>query len=198
LVLGILALLVGAVVPGHLGQISDTLVRKPAASGTVGLLTAIAGPSLILLLAIVSFLLTFVCIGLLGWPIVFMLPVVLAAGVLLGWVSIGTLLGRRLAVWLKLTNRSAPLVAALGTVVLTLAAALLGSLPFWLGGWVWRLVTLLVLCAGLGAVALTRFGTRPYPQMEAGLGKKVPAVLETLPASEEERFDAAYEDLPAD
>jgi hypothetical protein len=63
---------------------------------------------------------------------------------------------------------------------LTLALGLLGELPFYLGGWFWGLAGVLIACAGLGAVALTRFGTRPYPPTAAVANEKVDSVLETL------------------
>jgi hypothetical protein len=61
-----------------------------------------------------------------------------------------------------------------------LVVGLLTSLPFWLGGPVW-LAFLVACCAGLGAVALTRFGTRPYPMVSMPNDDKLVEVLETLP-----------------
>jgi len=185
---GILALITGYVAPNHLGQVSNTLKRKPIAGGVVGFLTMIAVPSLGAILAVIAFILSFVCIGLLGWPILFILMIAFAIALLLGWVAAGNLFGQRLAVWLKLTNRSLPVTAALGTAMLTLAAGLLSSLPFWLGGWFWSILAFLTLCAGLGAVALTRFGSRPFPIWAAENGEKVDAVLETLPVEDDEDF----------
>ena len=181
LVMGVLALLAAALAPAQLGQVRQTLIRKPAASGAVGLLTAIAVPSLAAILLLISIVLTIVCIGLLGFPIVLVMVIGLAAAALLGWIAAGTWLGERLAGWLKLANRSLPVIAALGTTMLTLAAGVLSSLPFLLGGWLWAIVAVAVACGGLGAVALTRFGTRSYPLAAAGVDSKVDIVLETLP-----------------
>ncbi|MCI0397184.1 MAG: polymer-forming cytoskeletal protein [Chloroflexi bacterium] len=163
LILGLLALVMAALLPGHLAQVSDVVRRKPVASGTVGLLTAVAGPSLIALLAVLSGLLSLICVGILGFPIVIVLSVILGAALLVGWVAVGNLLGERLAVAMNLTNRTLPVTAALGTAVLTLATGFLSLLPFWLGGWLWALAAFVLACAGLGAVALTKFGSRPYP-----------------------------------
>ncbi len=185
LIFGILALVAAAVLPGHLGQVSRTIKDKPAASGAVGFLTLIASVSAIVLLAILSAILMLVCIGFLGIPVVIALSVALGAALLLGWIAIGTWLGERLAAWLKLQNQSLTVTTALGTAVLTLAAALLSALPFWLGGWLWAMLAFLVGCAGLGAVALTRFGTRPYPVHAQAEGDKVAAVLEMLPDEDE-------------
>jgi hypothetical protein len=163
LVFGILALVAAAVIPNHLGQVSRTLRRKPAASSAFGFLTLGAMVVAIVTLAAVSAILILVCIGLLGIPIVIALAVGLGAALILGWIATGSWLGERLATWLKLQNRSLVVTTALGTAVLTLASALFSSLDFWLGGWLWSLLAFLVACAGLGAVTLTRFGTRPYP-----------------------------------
>ncbi len=185
LLLGMVALAVGYLAPNQLNQVSDTLRKKPAASGVVGVLTVIAIPTLVTILLILSAILIIICIGLLGFPIALALMIAFAFGMVLGWIAAGTLLGQRLARWLKLSNRSLPVTAALGTAILTLAAGLLSSLPFLLGGWFWTLAGILIGCAGLGAVALTRFGTRSYPVVATDNEQKVEVVLETLPVEEE-------------
>jgi hypothetical protein len=185
LLLGMVALAVGYLAPNQLDQVSHTLRKRPAASGVVGVLTVIAVPTLVTILLIISAILIIVCIGLLGFPIALALMIAFAVGMVLGWIAAGTLLGQRLARWLKMSNRSLPVTAALGTAVLTLATGLLGSLPFLLGGWFWTLAGILIGCAGLGAVALTRFGTRSYPVLATASGEKVETVLETLPDEDE-------------
>jgi hypothetical protein len=175
LVLGFLAFVAASLLPNHLQQVKGAVQQKPVASGFVGLLTAVAIPSLVALLLPVSILLTLVCIGLLGFPIMFALLLGLGAGALLGWITLGNLLGERLAGPLKLKNRSMPVTATLGTVILTFVIGLMG---FGEG-----MVTFLVVCVGLGATALTKFGTKSYP-LAAGNGPKVTAVLETLPVTE--------------
>lgn len=186
LVFGILALVAAAVLPNHLGEVTRTLKGRPAASGAVGFLTLIATISAIVLLSILSGILILVCIGLLGIPIVIALAVGLGAALLLGWIAAGAWLGERLASWMKLQNRSMTMTTALGTAVLTLAAALLSAFPFYLGGWLWSLLAFLVCCAGLGAVALTRFGTRPYPAGGTGLpDDKVSEMVAMMPDEED-------------
>jgi len=185
LVFGILALVAAAVLPNNLGEVSRALKGKPAASSAVGFLTLIAMISAIVLLSILSAILVLVCIGLLGIPIVIALSVGLGAALILGWISAGAWLGERLAGWLKLQNRSLTVTAAVGTAALTLAAALLSAFPPLLGGWLWSLLAFLVACAGLGAVALTRFGTRPYPlDSVEPPSDKVAAMVAMLPDDE--------------
>lgn len=185
IMLGLLALIVAALIPTQLNQVSDVIVRKPVASGTVGVLTAMAGPFAIAILAAVSGILVLACgLGLLGFPIVLVMSIALAFGLLLGWIAVGTLLGERLAEAMKLTNRSLPVVAVLGTVVLTLLTSVMSELPFLLGGPLWGLLAVVIGSAGLGAVALTKFGTRAYPVGVSANGEKIAAVLETLPVED--------------
>jgi hypothetical protein len=179
--MGLIALAVAYLTPNNLNQVGQTLREKPGASGAVGVLSFIAVPTVGLLLLFLSILLTIICIGILGYPIVIAIFIAFVAALLLGWVAIGTLFGRRLARWLKLTNRSLPVVAGLGTVVLTLAVSLLTELPFFLGGPLWGFAAFIAGCVGLGAVALTRFGTRPYPMVSMPNDEKMDEVLETLP-----------------
>jgi hypothetical protein len=181
LLMGLIALAVAYLTPNNLNQVGQTLREKPGASGAVGVLSLIAVPTVGLLLLFLSILLTIICIGILGYPIVIAIFIAFVAALLLGWVAIGTLFGRRLARWLKLTNRSLPVVAGLGTVVLTLAVSLLTELPFFLGGPLWGFAAFIAGCVGLGAVALTRFGTRPYPMVSMPNDEKMDEVLETLP-----------------
>ncbi len=177
LILGFLAFVIASLLPRHLSRVEETVRRKPVASGSVGLLTAVAVPSLVALLLPVSIILTFVCIGLLGFPIMLALLLGLVAGALLGWVTVGNMLGERLVVPLKLEDRGMPVTAALGTVVLTFVIGLMG---FGEG-----VVSFLVVCVGLGATALTKFGTQAYPAMNREISEKVPETLETLLAIEE-------------
>lgn len=180
ILLGILALIVTAVFPRQLQQVSDAIRRKPAASGAVGVLTAVAGPSLIVLLLVV---LAITCVGLLLYPAVFLLALALFAAALLGWIAVGDVLGRMLLRSLSVKSASLPLTAALGTTVLTLLFGGLGLLPF---VWGESLVIILLVSVGLGAAALTQFGTKPYPPTRAlpENPDKVSAAIKTVPPEE--------------
>lgn len=191
LMMTLLAFGVATVLPNHLSQVEYAVQRKPMASGIVGLLTAVAVPALIIVLTFFSALLLIVCIGILGFPIVFALAVALAYGMTLGWVTMGSLTGRWLADKLNMADRRLPVTAALGTAVLTFSIGLIGALPFMTGEW---LLNVIIGSIGLGAAMLTRFGTRPYP-LSAGWKKvvensitedpdKITAVLETLPVDD--------------
>lgn len=165
LLLGLLALVATAIFPNQLAQVEYTIRRKPAASGAVGFLTAIAGPSL---LALSSLLVLLTC-GLL-LPAWIILAVLLVAAAVLGWVALGEIFGRYITRLLRLQNQSTAVTAFLGTTVLSLLLGTLGLLPFIFGE---SLIFVLLLCVGLGAAALTQFGTRAYPRDMVKAGVEV-------------------------
>lgn len=108
----------------------------------VGCLTLLVAPMLFLLLLIT----------LIG-PVI--LVIALAAAWIFGWTAIGYLAGQKIMEALKVRE----IAPALAVVVGVLLLALIGQVPC-LGG---LLSVLLIGPLGLGAVVLTRFGTRPYP-----------------------------------
>ncbi len=183
LLFSLLGLFVGAVMPNQLRRIVATARAKPVVSGLTGVLTAVAVPSLIVLLIPLSLLLTLICIGLLGFPIMFLLALGLVLGSVLGWVVVGTWLGLRLY-----GGKEQRIVraAALGTGTLPLIMGVLGLLPLVFGE---SLLVFVLVSLGLGAVTLTQFGMKPYPrQPRAGTPPdgldpdKVDIVLNTLPS----------------
>ena len=175
---GLFALVAATVFPQQLARIEGAIRRKPAASGTVGALTGVAAVSLGTILLVISSVLLIVCIGLLGFPIVFGMGLLLAAGVVMGWVALGKMLGDWLAARIKLKNASAVTAATLGTVALTFVLTFLQAIPFVFGT---QLVIIVLASVGLGAAALTKLGTRPYPLLApAGNAAKVDDVLATI------------------
>lgn len=185
LLLGVLALVVTAIFPRQLQQVGNTVRERPAASGAVGFLTAIAVPSLLALLLLV---LAITCVGLLLYPAVFLLALVPLAALLLGWVAVGERFGSWLARTFNRTQPSLVATAALGTAILTLSLGLLALVPpFSIGGGftVW-LVGMILASVGLGAAVLTKLGSKPYPPA-SGMPAKVEGVLETLPKDDTER-----------
>lgn len=184
LLFGFLGFLVAAVAPIPLGRIVSTTRNKAAVSGAAGVLTAVAVPSLIVLLIPLSILLTIVCIGLLGFPIILLLALGLFVGGFLGWIAVGTALGERL---FNRGDKGTGIrrTAALGTATLTFGLGMLGLLPI---DFVTGLLVFIFSAIGLGAVALTQFGMKPYPRRVAagtpGNGEdpdKLDTVLQTLP-----------------
>ena len=183
LLFGILAFAVVSLAPNHLSQVESALKRKPVASGTVGFLTAVAVPTLAVLLSVISAVLLLICIGIVGFAVVFALLAGLGVATLFGWIAVGDLLGQWLAQRTNRQKMSPALVAALGTFTLTFGLGLFGLIPFMIGE---GLVGMIITFVGLGAVTLTKFGTQPYPLVRI-VGEnqdKVTAVLNTLPDSD--------------
>ena len=185
--LGILAFVVASFAPRQLRRTREAVQAKAIVSGTVGLLTAVAIPSIIAILAPISAILVLACgIGLLGFPVIIALAVGLAIGALFGWVTIGSLFGQKISQWLNINPTSLPLVTALGTAVLTFIINMLDVLPFFPGE---GLLAGIFICIGLGATALTHFGTKTYPRLSGPAiadgpvenSAKVTAVFDTLP-----------------
>jgi hypothetical protein len=135
--LGIAAILLA---PRHMERIASTASTDPVVSVGVGLLTlvvaALAGGVLILACGL----------GLLVWLATFL-------GWLVGWLTVGLWLGRRLLQALRVHTASSLVEVALGVFLLTVAARLpcIGIVVGFSAG-----------ALGLGAVVLTRFGARPY------------------------------------
>jgi hypothetical protein len=157
-IVAMLALLVVLFWPTQTARVSAAITSAPAASGALGFLTLIAVPVLIVLTAITICLIPVSLVGML----------IFAAAVLLGWLAMGMLVGARLTAALNLRNLSPAVSAAMGTFLITLVVSLLDATGdlLWSVGWmaacITTIVPLLLVCIGLGAVMLTRFGTQPY------------------------------------
>jgi hypothetical protein len=106
-----------------------------------GCLTLLVAPMLFLLLLIT----------LIG-PVI--LAIALAAAWIFGWIAVGYIAGEKVLEAFKLRE----IAPALAVVAGVLLIALVGQVPCI--GW---LLGLLIGTLGVGAVVLTRFGTRPYP-----------------------------------
>lgn len=179
IVFGLLAMLLASVFPQNLERMSTAVRQKPVAMGVVGVLTSIAVPSLMVILAILTAILIFVCIGLLGIPILLAMGLGLAAGLFVGWAIVGSMVGEWLTERLNVKGRSHAFTVGFGTAVLTLGLGLIGaiiSFPEAIAGFAIGMV-------GLGSAALTQFGRKSYPRnseppVDDG---KIDIVLQTLP-----------------
>jgi hypothetical protein len=146
----ILALLGMAIVtfwPTQTARVGETIVTAPVPSLGVGCLIFPLAAS------VAIFVLITICLA----PLMPVVVLLVVAGSLFGWVALGTLWGRRLTRWMGV-HRATPLAAAgVGVFVLSVVAAALGAIPC-LG----FIVTLGAASIGLGAVALSRFGTTSH------------------------------------
>lgn len=148
LALAALALVVSLFWPKGVERLGQTAMHQPVLVFLVGLLSWIVGLGLFVVLAITICLI----------PVALLVGLALLVAALLSWVMVGWLVGRKLLAMLNLRNVTVVVEAAVGTLLLATVYFLVGILPcteFILG--------VLIVSVGLGAIVLTRFGTRPYP-----------------------------------
>ncbi len=169
-VLSVMALAIGALWPDQTTRVSAAIATAPAVSGLLGVLTLVAVPIVLALLALT------ICLA----PVSLLGVVAYVAAMLFGWVALGLLLGNRLAAAFKWNLPTAG-ATLLGTFLITLVASPLWVLPGLncLG----IPLVLILACIGLGGVVLTRFGSTPYL---SGLGfapaPVTPAPVAPVPA----------------
>ncbi len=92
-------------------------------------------------------------------PIVILLGLTFALAVLVGWLTIGYELGKKISQSLFRRTWHPVLSAAVGNLLLYLIASGLDLIPC-LGGF----LVFLTMLIGLGTVVVTLFGTNPYPR----------------------------------
>jgi hypothetical protein len=187
LVLVVVGWLVSAFMPMQMKTVGDTVLNAGPVSFGTGLLT--------ILVFIASLLLIFT-ICLIPVPALFFLALMVAG--LFGWVVIGQLIGERLLVATGQPYPNFVLSTLVGVVVLTIVARMpvLSWIPCigFIFGLLGALVTLVVAPTGIGAVILTRFGTRPYTRRSfSGSGGRPPS--SSSPGGYEADLDYAAEDF---
>jgi hypothetical protein len=128
--------------PERTARVARTVIAQPVAAGGLGLLTALFGVTLIVVLAIT------ICLS----PVSLIGALAFGAAMIFGWASIGLEVGRRLALAFKRDWHPAT-QAGLGTLLLSLVVFAVGLIPCL--GFVFMALLWMV---GLGAVVLTRFG----------------------------------------
>ena len=160
LFLALLGVVLVALAPRAMGRIASAAAGGAFVSFGMGLLTLVVGVLLGLLLLIAC------CLGLVVW---------LALGVawLVGWVAVGLWLGQRLLQALNVRNASSIGEVALGVFLITVLTQLPACIGFFIG--------LVIGCMGLGAVVLTRFGTRSFDDGK-GAGQAVQDDIDSVPA----------------
>lgn len=137
--LALLGAIAVSLAPRAMERIATQAARDTFVSFSMGLLTLVVGFLLGLLLLIAC------CSGLVVW-------LALGAAWLVGWLAVGLWLGQRVLQALHARHTTAIGEVALGVAAITILSRLPWCIGF-LGG-------LIFGCIGLGAVVLTRFGTR--------------------------------------
>lgn len=149
--LAVIALLVLIFLPDQTHTVKRMTVEQPIASIGVGILTFL----------VAALVMGVLVITLCGIPVALILGLALLMALLYGWIALGLMVGERLLSMLD-TQRPLPLIGGVvGVLLLSLLVAVpcIGWLIGFLGGsW------------GLGAVVLSRGGTRDYPSLPGGRG----------------------------
>jgi hypothetical protein len=107
---------------------------------------------------------------------------------LVGWVAVGLWLGQRLLQALNVRNASSIGEVALGVFLITVLTQLPACIGFF--------ISLVIGSMGLGAVVLTRFGTRSFDDGK-GAGQTVQDDIDSVPALPEPP-SAEVADTPQD
>ena len=152
---GALAALGTVLMPRPLACMARTIQRRPWQAGTVGLLTlAIAGGLTVLYGLSLKLIVPVVVLPvvLLGWLVLGMLS-------LLGWMALAAPIGQWVFYRLRRGTQPQMIAAAVGGVALALALRVWSV--FGVIGWLTGVLVLGAGSVGLGAVLLTRAGTRP-------------------------------------
>ncbi len=183
--IGVVALLAALFWPRQTDRVRSVVLRQPAASGLVGFLTLLAVGLLTPFLVLLSLVLILVCIGLLGFPLIALLWLIVGAACLFGWAAIGQLVGRWIGGRLGIQGMTPAAEAGLGAFGLSLVLGLIQAIPF--VGISGSLLSFGILCVGLGAVVLTRFGRRDYstgqPVLPRGSAMPEPPDAPAAPAT---------------
>jgi hypothetical protein len=129
-------------------RVGQTVASQPLISGGLGLLTAVVAPLVLVVVAIT----------IIGIPVAILGILAMMIAWAFGIVAIGAEVGERLAKLGK-SDWAFPVSAALGVFLVTLVINTVGKIIPCVG---WLLPFLVGIC-GLGAVLLTRFGSRSYP-----------------------------------
>ncbi len=146
--------------PKNIRTTAEVVAKQPVASGGMGLLT------LFVVMPVLTFLIITICLI----PVSLFGFLIFGLAWVFGVVALGYQVGERLE---KALNQDFQpvLSAGLGALVLSLVVGGIVFVPC-----VGFLFSLLVGAFGLGAVLLTRFGTRTYPYVESEFG--APSVVE--------------------
>lgn len=147
----LLAMLASLFLQPQIERVSQAVTGQPVIAGSVGLLTGVMAPLVLVILAITIILI----------PVVVLAAAALALAWLFGMIAIGSEVGERFTRAINQTW-APPLTAGMGTFLMMLVVGGIGMIPC--AGW---LAASLVALVGVGAVVLTLFGTQSYPRVVA-------------------------------
>jgi hypothetical protein len=147
----LLAMLASLFLQPQIERVSQAMVGQPVIAGSIGLLTGVMAPFVLVILTVTIILI----------PVTVLAAMALALAWLFGLIAIGTEVGERFT---KAINQTwaPPLTAGMGTFLMMLVVGGIGMIPCI--GW---LIAALVGLVGIGGVVLTIFGTQTYPRVVA-------------------------------
>jgi len=149
--LAALGVLLLVLVPGPTERVLDVVEANTGVSFGFGFLLAVLSVPAMILLAIT------ICLS----PLAAVLGLILAIALLYGWLVVGWTIGKRVLQLLKAKQSTPILEMVVGVAALTLLWRIPAIIPC--VGWLFSLLVFTIGGSiGLGAVALTRFGARPY------------------------------------
>jgi hypothetical protein len=164
LALAALGALVVVFLPQQARQVIDVSQKSAMPSLGVGCLTIFVAITLSILLIIT------IC----GIPFGVFLLIAFAVASAFGWIAVGWLVGEKIMDSVKVRESwKTPVITVIVGVILL---AVVSAVP--IVGWI---VSMFFGLLGLGAVVLTRFGTRPYPMPVTVAVSSVPAVVAPTP-----------------
>ncbi len=154
-ILAMLALLVALFLPVYTRRVGEAITRQPMQAGGMGFLTLVGFIVSVVALGLFS---VFIITILLTVPLIIALSIAFSAAIVFGWIGLGTEVGLRFGAMVQRSGGEIPLpmAAALGTFVLSVVVNGIGFIAC--VGWILPFV---VSMLGLGAVVMTRFGSRP-------------------------------------
>jgi hypothetical protein len=161
----LLAMLIALFLPVQMRRISDGVLTQPLVSFGMGFLTLIMFIVVIVALALFS---VFIVTLFITVPLLFIVSALFAIATIFGWWALGAEVGLRIGKMFK-SEWPLPVAAGLGVFLMNLV----GSVPCF-----GSVFSLLVGLAGLGAIFMTRFGTRI-----AALNN-MPVVVDTTPTAQ--------------
>lgn len=143
-----LAVLAVLFIPKPTERVGNVAIKQAPVSGGVGCLTVVLLPILLVITTIT----------IIGIPITILLSILFVLVAIFGVISLGTETGKRLAAVLK-TDWALAVSAGIGTFLLWLVVEGINWIIPCVGG----IPMFLVSLVGIGAVVLTRLGSRDYP-----------------------------------
>lgn len=146
LAMGVLAVIIGLLLPAQIKRVADTVIQEPLITGGVGLLAIIVAPIVIVLVGITIILI----------PVSLLILLVFMLAILFGFIAIGFEIGERIAILFK-TSFHPSISAGIGVLLLSLITGYATLIPCI--GWV---IGAIVTILGLGAVVISRFGSSKY------------------------------------